>query len=471
MCLFLALNSFSQIWYVNSGGDDGNGGTSSGDAFASIGAANAAATSGDFVIIEGTITQENQVVFDKDLNIIGTSNATINRLPGATYRLFFCDTDNVSLSFEDLVLNGGAAEFPGGAFATFKNVDVSFTRCTFNDFDTSASTSPNVNGGAIILNGFGTANFDGCVFNNNTAGGDGGAIFANTSGSLQIKDCLFNGNESKRATGVGGAVASWQAVKLNIIGSTFYDNTADFFGGAIWSAGTETTSSFENITVFNNRTLATGANPSVGGGCRVSADPRPFLVVNSLFYGNEYGVGPGSSPSGPSDMVLANPLSATVINTLSGTTIPTPVDGSGGDTVTSSNLAADLTSSNLMFNVASGFVEYGLPAPGDPTPINFGSDGEDVGAWDSMLTLSSNNFEIQNGFEIYTDSNRNLIEIKNNLDQQISVEIFDIVGKLVFKVNKLGSKVFINSNNMPSGVYIAVIKTKNANGAKKFLIN
>ncbi|WP_369385087.1 hypothetical protein [Jejuia pallidilutea] len=29
----------------------------------------------------------------------------------------------------------------------------------------------------------------------------------------------------------------------------------------------------------------------------------------------------------------------------------------------------------------------------------------------------------------------------------------------------------MNSNNMPSGVYIAVIKTKNANGAKKFLIN
>ncbi len=48
---------------------------------------------------------------------------------------------------------------------------------------------------------------------------------------------------------------------------------------------------------------------------------------------------------------------------------------------------ANLTSSNLVFNATSGYVEYNTVEEGTDSPIDFGSDGNDVGAWNSGLTL------------------------------------------------------------------------------------
>ena len=58
------------------------------------------------------------------------------------------------------------------------------------------------------------------------------------------------------------------------------------------------------------------------------------------------------------------------------------------DTYDSSKIDAVLASSNLRFNETSGKVEYDAAPNGDDTPVDFGTDGNDAGAWNSMFVLS-----------------------------------------------------------------------------------
>ena len=250
---------------------------------------------------------------------------------------------------------------------------ISFTNITFQDAITS-------NPGAVITI---TQNSDltltGCVFRNNVSTNNGGVILAGGTGVLTITNSLFDGNSANR----GGAVAiTTVGRQLIVTGSTFVNNTATGIdGGALYLAGNNNLSSITNTTIFNNQVNNT-QDQSKGAGIKIEG-VRPFTIQNSLIYGNFVTNGTTDLPS---DLGVVANVELNLINSLTKKITP---NLAANDSFTTSIVAADLTASNLSFDLLTGNVIYDAVAQGTESPIDFGSDGEDVGAWDSGLTLLS----------------------------------------------------------------------------------
>ena len=217
----------------------------------------------------------------------------------------------------------------------------------------------------------------GCILKNNTSTVNGGAILAGGTGVITITNSLFDGNSANR----GGAVAVTSVGRqLIVTGSTFVNNTATGIdGGALYLAGNNNLSSITNTTIFNNQVNNT-QDPSKGGGVKIEGT-RPFTIQNSLIYGNFVTNG---TTDVPSDLgVIAN-VELNLINSLTKKITP---NLAANDFFATSIVAADLTASNLSFDSTTGNVIYDAVAEGTESPIDFGSDGEDAGSWNSGLTL------------------------------------------------------------------------------------
>ena len=85
----------------------------------------------------------------------------------------------------------------------------------------------------------------------------------------------------------------------------------------------------------------------------------------------------------PSDISVIASVELSLINSLSKKIVSLGVN----DSFVSSIVAADLTASNLSFDSTTGNVIYDAVAEGTDSPIDFGSDGEDVGSWNSGLNF------------------------------------------------------------------------------------
>ena len=226
------------------------------------------------------------------------------------------------------------------------------------------------------------------------------------SGTITITNTLFKSNS---AATKGGAIYSNNA-NFTITGSTFYANaTTDTSGGGsvLYVAGSGSTNSITNCTFFEN-TVGSLNNQDYGA---IRTDNGNTTVTNSLFYDNKTNNGDGSPSdwgSGPNgtqtfNTSIAQWISTNVDNQDEGAGSITGLKGGGGT-------PADLASSNLTFNATSGYVEYTLAAAGDDSPIDFGSDGNDVGAWNYVDTtapvitvLGENPTTVEQG-AIYTDA-------------------------------------------------------------------
>jgi hypothetical protein len=132
------------------------------------------------------------------------------------------------------------------------------------------------------------------------------------------------------------------------------------------------------------------------------------------------------------------------------------------DLNTNSILNANLTSSNLFFNESTGKVEYILAPEGDQTPIGFGSDGNDAGAWNSGIVLSTNDEDLlKQTIKIHYNPSDKTITLFNNSNESMNVEIFNLLGvRLLFNAN-LSSNTKIDASNFKTGIYI--LRTKSAN--------
>ena len=342
-------------FYVKAGGNN-NGGRTEANAFFTVDAAVAAATDGDRIYIVGAIAQTATVAITKSLTFQGMSAAVIT---GSTPRLYDITTASKTISFSDI---------------TFKDVNV-----------TTATT----NGAVALLSVASTLSFNNCVFlNNKTTTGSGGAL-AVSAGDLIITNSTFKNNISGRS---GGAiyVNAASSPTVNITGCTFYDNLAQGTlgtdgGGAIFSEGVAVSPAttpatytgqvtIKNCTFFENK--ITKDNVDYGA---IRSTNTNVSVTNSLFYNNKINGGAGAS----SDFGSA-PGGTQSFTYSIGQWISSNVD-------TKSNFkgAADLTSSNLRFDATLGKVIYNSVAAGIDSPIDFGSDGKDAGAWDYLVSITS----------------------------------------------------------------------------------
>jgi|GEM_PF-917093 predicted outer membrane repeat protein len=326
-------------YFVKAGGNN-SGGLSEENAFTTVNNAVVAASDGDTIIIVGSINQTGQVGVGKSISFVGQTNATIT---GAGARMYVINAAGKTISFTNITFQDATTTNPGAVITITQSSDLTLTDC---------------------------------VFKNNVSTVNGGTILAGGTGVLTITNSLFDGNSANR----GGAIAiTTVGRQLIITGSTFVNNSATGLdGGALYLGASNTESSITNTTIFNNSVEA-GLNQSKGGGIKIEGT-RPFTIQNSLVYGNYVTDGATDLPS---DISVIASVELSLINSLSKKIVSLGVN----DSFVSSIVAADLTASNLSFDSTTGNVIYDAVAEGTDSPIDFGSDGEDVGSWNSGLNF------------------------------------------------------------------------------------
>ena len=369
-----------QTVYLQTGGS--GDGTSESTPYGSFNTALAEINSaGDKLIIIGTISLQGINLTSKSFafTIEGLNSSSTLEGNGGTSRLFTINgatsadvtLKNLTFSSFNTTLAGGGVFYNNnaGATATFEN-------CTF-----TGNSVTNNNGGGAIFSANGTLHIIESSFENNTSSDEGGAIFAN-SGTITITNTLFKTNS---AATKGGAIYTTNG-DFTISGSTFYDNETTGAGGgsAFYVASSGSTNSITKCTFFQNTTANT--NQDYG---TIRTDNGNTTVTNSLFYDNktnnnsggysDWGSGPGGTQT--FNTSIAQWISTNVDNQDEGNGSITGIKGGGGT-------AADLTNSSLSWDTTLNKIIFTAPnALTDNSPIDFGSDTEDVGAWDSKINI------------------------------------------------------------------------------------
>ena len=470
LSLFLVGGLFSQqTVYVSATGAGAMDGTSESNAFGNFGVAMSNITSeGDKLIIIGTITPDGANLTSKNFafTIEGLDASSSIDGNGGTGRLFTINgATSADVTFKNLTFSGHDTTLAGGS-VLFNNVagaTVTFNNCTI----TGNSVSNGAGGGAIFFAN-GNLNILDTTFENNTSPDEAGAILGN-SGIITITNSLFKTNS---AATKGGAIYTVNA-DFTITGSTFYDNetTSDagaVGGSALYVAGAGSTNSITNCTFFQNTTGTT--NQDYG---TIRTDNGNTTVSNSLFYDNklnndqnaasDWGAGPNGTQT--FETSIAQWISTNIDNQDEGAGSITGIKGGTGT-------PADLTASNLTFNETTGKVEYDAVDQGVDSPIDFGSDGNDVGAWNSGLTLSLEKEDfLATKLSVYYNSASKNLEVLHSITAPISLEVYTILGTKVLSLNNVNAKQLINANHLNTGIYILVGKTPEKFFSKKFLIN
>jgi hypothetical protein len=174
------------------------------------------------------------------------------------------------LVFLDCIFEDNIAYGSGGAFYGVGT----FERCTFraNSAIQSSSTNTRV-GGAVFLERDGSSITD-CLFKENSAY-RGAAV--HVSADSVISGCTFTDNIA--GYGGGGIYVDGGSNRLQIKNSTLSGNTADLYGGAIYSYQTAQLS-IEHCTLIHNIAKVSG------GGVYANDDTGSITINSSIIYDN-----------------------------------------------------------------------------------------------------------------------------------------------------------------------------------------
>jgi len=454
-------------FYVSTHGDDGNTGTSPGTAFSTVHRAYDIPNS-DTINISGSVIHNSIVRIQKSIDFIGANNAIL--LPDenkvGTNRMFHIMNPNLDVNFENITFRGNQdSSINGGAINMNANSNLTFSNCIFDDNSTGTFDKA---GGALYFSE-GNVTITNSIFKNNLARGNGGAISGSGDGLATITGSLFYNNQAINSNSPTGDFANGGAI--NIFGderqvlmshNTFYNNIATFQGGGLYFGGQNSNSQIQNITVFENKVNLTSLDNAKGGGIRIEGD-RNFIIKNSLIYGNTI----GGSDENQSDINIASATQLSLINSVSGASVNLGTN----DSFDTSNISADLSSSNLFFDEPLGFVTFDIAPSGDDTPIDFGDDGNDAGAWNSMYVLSvdSNTIEDQS-FSLFFNKKDKTLKVINPKNQDIVISIFNLNGREIFEKREIKSEDLIYLENYQAGVYIVHALINNSTQIKKFIL-
>jgi len=457
-------------YYVDEHGDNSNTGTSPGSAFAAVHNAYNMATDGNSINITGNVIHNSIITVRKSLNFVGTNNATLtpNANKVGTNRLFHISKFGIDVSFSGITFKGNKeSSINGGAMNMNANANLTITNCIFDDNSTGGIDK---SGGGLFFSE-GNVTITNSIFKNNIARGNGGAISGSGDGIATITGSLFMNNTAANSNKTTGSGDRANGGAINIFGdgrkvimskNTFFNNTASYQGGALYFGGLNTESSIENITVFKNKVSMTSTETAKAGGVRIEGN-RPFTIKNSLIYGNTL----GDTANPESDIDISRAVQLSYVHSLSGVSNGFEAD----DTFDTSKLTANLTTSNLNFNATTGFVEYNVPgSESDDTPIDFGDDGNDAGAWNSMYVLSTDSQTIENNFDIYFDSSIKNIQIYTNFATAFDIKIYSITGAQVLYKKQVIAKEFVNVSKLKRGIYILRTKINGKQLSKKFIL-
>ena len=457
-------------YYVEEFGDDTNTGTSPGTAVSTVKKAYNLAKEGSTINISGAVIQNSKISVQKSMNFMGTDNAIIS--PDAnkqgTDRLFHISKPNLNVHFSDITFKGNKeSSINGGAINMNTDSNLTFTNSIFDDNSTGGLDKA---GGGLFFSE-GNVTITNSIFKNNLARGNGGAISGSGDGTLIISNSLFINNTAANINKIDGNGDRANGGAINIFGdgrkvimskNTFYNNQATFQGGGLYFGGLNATSNLENITVFGNKVILTSAEAGKAGGIRIEGN-RNFEIKNSLIYDNLL----GDNVNPESDINITSVVQLNFINSLSGISEGFESD----DTYDSSKIDAILASSNLRFNETSGKVEYDEAPNGDDTPIDFGTDGNDAGAWNSNVTLSVEDENLlSKKILISYNRERKIIRLLNTIEEPVTIEIYNLLGSRVLALNDIAKEIFIDANAFKNSIYILKAKVNNKFFSKKFIL-
>jgi predicted outer membrane repeat protein len=192
----------------------------SGD-FLAIGAAVAAAASGDSILV-GAGTYTETLLIEKTLHLVSINGPEGTILNGQdSFRLLKYYSCGGSLLGFSLVNSLGDIAGGGGA------LDINYGNLTIRD----------------------------CVFEGNRAVYQGGAIAAGLSTLLQIEDCRFENNFAPEHS---GAVVGIQGSSITFERCTFIENTTNVFSGAI-ASNNSVMNAFDCLFLRNESNDVSGA--------------------------------------------------------------------------------------------------------------------------------------------------------------------------------------------------------------------
>jgi CSLREA domain-containing protein len=226
----------------------------------------------DFTV-SGTITLSMGVISlggsEASVTIEGGNTITLDG--GGNNQIF--DVNTLVYLYDMTISNGSATD--GGAISVAGALRV--TNCSFVGNEANY-------GGAIYASGGASLQFTNSIFDGNTAAVSGGAIYNEAGlGQLIVTTTTFHSNQA--AGGNGGAIDNVGST-TQIDRSTFDDNTALGFGGAI--------NNTHNLTVTSSTFSQNGTAATTDGGAISNGSGGGFNITNSTFAGNMGGKGGGT---------------------------------------------------------------------------------------------------------------------------------------------------------------------------------
>ena len=477
LCMAILLTSVvsARDIYVksaDSGGDDLRGGGNLNNAVATLTRAYAlarASVEDDRIIISGELIVSAVVLLNDTsgtITFISHNHADVDPLLGVQgvvtnsggVKVFSTNLTGISTTiFSGLQFTNNIGVGAGGFFSSnATGASATFTDCVFTGNTTTGNGNFNVQGTTIA--------FANCVFDSNSASnGSGGVMYYSLGATVTITNSLFKGNSSvlAPANSFGGAIAVVSDADVTITGTTFYDNSSELWGGAVYNNSTSNLS-MTNVTMFGN-SITSALN--LRGSAYRSDSAGTVSITNSLIYGNT-----ATASTIPVDISFGGVgNAATITNSLAGTSFNIQ-----DFTLTnvSSNLAADLTSSNLTFDMNEGIgaVTYvQVPAgSNDATPVLFGNDMEDAGAWSLVLPVASIGInDILEGFSIRNLSNG---DVQFIYPGYVSAQVYDLLGSSVASF-KMSDTYTLNTSGIISGIYVVKLNIEGKIVTVKFIIS
>jgi predicted outer membrane repeat protein len=464
LCLSLFLvgtvSAQETVWVAATAAGAANG-TSEADAYGSLATAlfdiNSA---GDILRVVGTVpagaqnlslTSATSINKNFQYSIEGDAGgSTLTGTNGLT-RMFTINAASAGqdVTFKNITFSGSTGSIGAGGsvfFTNQANVNVTFENCRF--VGNSLTSSVTVGGGALNI----------------------------TNSTVTITDCLFKENQALQN---GGAIAIYNTSNVTMTGCTFYKNsttgtTQSFGGGVLYVTGAAAVVNVDYCTFFQNNI----GHPNQDYGT-IRSDNGNTTITNSLFYDNKVTNTTVTPPvlGGPSDWG-SSPNGTQTFSKSIGQWITSNIDFvTNSRTFVKGGLdplaAANLTSSNLTYDDASGKVKYNAPTvAGENSPIGFVAAGVDAGAWQSGLTLSLKDNEFAADFSVsYNSQTKNVRVLRSNEDS-VSLEIYNLMGSKVISLTNASKDENISASAIQSGVYILVVKgSENKSCAKKLVIN
>ncbi len=272
--------------YVDDSGGAADG--SQAHPFHTIQAAVDASRSGDTILVEPGIYTG---IGNRDVTIAGDKDISLVSLDGAETTTIDCEglgrgiaaqSGPAGILVSGFTIQNGRTNWGGGLYIRSRTNNVKVEACRF------LNNQANYGGGAVGVYGT-VALFSDCSFSGSSAYQEGGAVHIEQS-TITFRDCNFTDNYSAVNTagdfGSGGAIYGHQNSDVRIVGSTFRQNSADAFGGAVATRDSD-------LYCVSDHFLGNAAVLRGGGiHCDNAASP---LICNCFFRANTAQAGGGLS--------------------------------------------------------------------------------------------------------------------------------------------------------------------------------